>query len=346
LGDGNLEPFLFLSGISIWPTEMLRLLALILAIHFMIKAGVELRANQEKLTPRYHLTKLPDERPISRQIKLGLRRWQKQHGEWMESDAQFTANDAWTAYLWRNTWAPRLVRVSLLSLIYFAFAFGVWKLFPDPLQPTRGQTAALADKIVLYTAIAGLILLMFYVVDSIRLNSNFIRLVTGGVTQWEPELSIGGRIPPLTTDELARYHDIKFIEERTEVVTPLIWYPLIVLALMIFARSAYFDNWTWPPSLILIFTLNALWAFAAAAYLRRAAEHLRTEAIRKLQAFRIASYKSSERRQMFDELIDEIRALKKGAFAPLTEQPFVRAIVLPSGGLGLLAVAERVLNVF
>ena len=47
---------------------------------------------------------------------------------------------------------------------------------------------------------------------------------------------------------------------------------------------------------------------------------------------------------MFDELIAEIRGLKKGAFAPLTEQPFIRAILYPSGGLGLLAVVQRLLN--
>ncbi len=41
---------------------------------------------------------------------------------------------------------------------------------------------------------------------------------------------------------------------------------------------------------------------------------------------------------MFDELIAEIRGLKKGAFAPLTEQPFIRAVIYP-GGLGLLAVS-------
>jgi hypothetical protein len=35
-----------------------------------------------------------------------------------------------------------------------------------------------------------------------------------------------------------------------------------------------------------------------------------------------------------------------GAFAPLTEQLFVRAIVYPSGGIGLLAVAQRLLEIF
>lgn len=38
-------------------------------------------------------------------------------------------------------------------------------------------------------------------------------------------------------------------------------------------------------------------------------------------------------------MLAEIRALREGAFAPLTQQPLVRALLLPlsgAGGLGLL----------
>jgi len=77
--------------------------------------------------------------------------------------------------------------------------------------------------------------------------------------------------------------------------------------------------------------------------LRRAAEQLRDAALNNLQLSRIRERASEAKREMFDELIAEIRGLKKGAFAPLTEQPFVRAIIVPSGGLGLLAVAQRII---
>jgi hypothetical protein len=157
------------------------------------------------------------------------------------------------------------------------------------------------------------------------------------------------RIPPLDEEELSRYRNIFFVAQRTEAVAPLIWYPLIVLTVMFVARSSLFDNWTWPLSLILIFTLNAMWAIGSAAFLRRAAEQLRESAISNLQLLRVLSFSkpdAEKRRQTFDELIAEIRKLKKGAFAPLTEQPFVRAILYPSGGLGLFAVAQRLLGNF
>jgi hypothetical protein len=353
VSDGAaLEPLNFFSGISIWPTEMLRLIALLLAIHFLIKAHVDLDSNEDTLAGRFLLPGLPKgnwhwRNWHWRNMRLGLQRWHKEHPDWIKEDAEFTVKDAWTAYLHRNQAWPRFVRVGILVAIYTLFTFGVFGLFPQPTVPARGDVALTADTRVIMPAVFGMMILTFYVVDAIRLNSNFIRIVTGGVMKWEPKISVGGeRIPPLTEADLARYYDIAFVAERTEVVARLIWYPLIVLAVMIMARSDYFDNWTWPYSLLLILCLNALWAFGAAAFLRRAAEQLRREAISKLQVLRVASYNDPPRRQMFEELVDEIRALKTGAFAPLSEQPFIRAIILPSGGLGLLAVGQRLLEMF
>ncbi len=49
---------------------------------------------------------------------------------------------------------------------------------------------------------------------------------------------------------------------------------------------------------------------------------------------------------MLGELIDEIRGLKKGAFAPLPEQPFIQAVMVPSGSVGLLAILQRLSDFF
>jgi hypothetical protein len=344
----RLEPLAFFSGISIWPGEMLRLIALLLAIHFMIKAHVDLRVNEREVTGRF----FPGSSPRSEKWhwRLGLRRWLKEHPDWINSDTPFSAKDAWSAYLVRNQFWPRFIRIGILFLIYLGFSISVFTLFPSPAVPARGLTAFRSDFLVLIVSVIAMMILTFYVVDAIRLNSNFIRIFTYGVAKWEPAISLGReRIPPLDEEELSRYRNIFFVAQRTEAVAPLIWYPLIVLTVMFVARSSLFDNWTWPLSLILIFTLNAMWAIGSAAFLRRAAEQLRESAISNLQLLRVLSFSkpdAEKRRQTFDELIAEIRKLKKGAFAPLTEQPFVRAILYPSGGLGLFAVAQRLLGNF
>jgi hypothetical protein len=192
--------------------------------------------------------------------------------------------------------------------------------------------------------------LTFYVVDAIQLNGNFIRLFARGLTTWPPLVSQRcKRIPPLTEEELSRYHDVLFVADRTEPVAHLIWYPLIVLALIFVGRSSLFDNWTLYPAMILLFVITAMWAVGSAAFLRRAAEELRDVALRNLELLRASIFAADktqrtlvrEKRRKIDELIQEVRGLKKGAFAPISDQPFVRAILYPSGALGLLAVALR-----
>jgi hypothetical protein len=98
--------------------------------------------------------------------------------------------------------------------------------------------------------------------------------------------------------------------------------------------------------LVLIAAITAAWALGSAILLRHAAEQLRETALNDLRRFRLLGQESEAKRQTFDELIGEIRDLKTGAFAPLTEQPFVRAIIVPSGGLGLLALGQRLLDIF
>jgi hypothetical protein len=43
-------------------------------------------------------------------------------------------------------------------------------------------------------------------------------------------------------------------------------------------------------------------------------------------------------------LIKEIRNLKEEAFAPLRQQPFIGAVLLKSGSLGMVAVRQRLLD--
>jgi len=136
------------------------------------------------------------------------------------------------------------------------------------------------------------------------------------------------------------------VAQRTQAVAPLIYYPLIVLALVIVARSSFFDNWTWPASAILLYAILAVWVVGSTILLTLTAEELRATALDELRFFRVLGQESEARRQTFDEMISEISDLKTGAFLPLREQPFIRAIIFPSGGLGLLAVGQRLLDIF
>jgi hypothetical protein len=334
-GAAAQEPLTFFSGISIWPSEMLRLISLLLSIHFMIKASVELRANEQRISEIFSFEPLPRNR-------WGTVRLKKEHADW---GAEFV----WYAYLRRSQFWPRFIRVTSLFFVYAVFSTSVLFLFPPRNTPARGYTPVVFDRSVVVASVYALMILSCYVVDALLLNSNFIRVFMRSGKEWGREFSERYRHQQSLTEEeelkLSTYSDIRLIADRTEIVARLIWYPLIVLAVMLVARSSFFDNWTWPLGLILILALNAVGAAVVGAMLlRRSAEKLREVAINNLRLLRLASYGIEAKREMFAELIAEIRTLKKGAFAPLSEQPFIRAILVPSGGLGLLAVGQHLLE--
>ena len=338
------EPLAFFSGISIWPTEMLRLIAFMLAIFFMFKAGFDLRANARRIEAEFSFARLPLTQFRWRHLGIGFEHWQMKEPS---RTSRFSAEEAWHAYLCRNKFWPRFIRIGVLFALYFLFSFIIYRLFPSPPAPARGWMAFQIDKVVFVLAAVGLMLLSFYVVDAIQLNSNFIRMFGREVTKWSRGvIDRSHRSPPLTEKELSAYHEIFFVAQRTQVVAPLIWYPLIVLTLLVVAGSSFFDNWTWPASLVLIYAITAAWALGSAILLRRAAEQLRETALNDLRRFRLIGHEADAKRQTFDELIAEIRDLKTGAFAPLTEQSFIRAVLFPGGVLGLLAVGQRLLDIF
>jgi hypothetical protein len=338
------EPLAFFSGISIWPTEMLRLIAFMLAIFFMFKASFDLRANAERIERDFAFDSLPQTPFRWRDLGIGFEHWRMKEPP---RTARFSAEEAWHTYLCRNKFWPRFIRIGVLFALYSIFAFAILHLFPQPPPPARGHVAFQIDNIVFYLAGVGLLTLSFYVVDAIQLNSNFIRMFGREVTKWGHEVvDRSHRRPPLTEKELSAYNEIFFVARRTQVVAPLIWYPLIVLTLLVVARAPLFDNWTWPASLVLIYLITAAWALGSAILLRRAAEQLRETALDDLRRFRLMRHEVDAKREAFDELIAEIRDLKTGAFAPLTDQPFIRAVLFPGAAFGLLAVGQRLFDIF
>jgi hypothetical protein len=203
---GDQEPLAFFSGISIWPSEMLRLIAIVLALHFMIRARLCLKVNECEIEKRFCLGELPKVpfrwrdlfnltaiRAKLKEIWAGLRRMQKAHAAWLEPDAEFSADEAWHAYLRRNQFWPRSIRVASLSSVFGLSAlFGaIFLLFTrtSALAPARGPVASHFNLYVGYLLAIAVPVLTFYVVDAIQLNGNFIRIFTRGLTNWPAPLS-------------------------------------------------------------------------------------------------------------------------------------------------------------
>lgn len=143
---------------------------------------------------------------------------------------------------------------------------------------------------------------------------------------------------PCTNTMLDDWIDARLLGEHTAAVGRLIIFPFILLALLVVARSRLFDNWEIGGSVLAVFLVYLLGSIALAAMLNYGAEQARRKALNGMEAdlrwMRGAGGAYKDLAATFEDLIQEVRTLRKGAFAPFFEQPLVRAILVPLGGAG------------
>jgi hypothetical protein len=144
-------------------------------------------------------------------------------------------------------------------------------------------------------------------------------------------------IPP--TELLLDYLDIDLIARRTEIIGGFIYYPFVVISLLIISRSGIFDHWTWPLPLLILLGFNAGYAVFSAVYLRRTAERARQSALQRLNdrlmAYTAAGHGDEKEAKTIRETANLIRAEDRGAFAAISQHPLAGALLLPSGSAGI-----------
>ena len=133
---------------------------------------------------------------------------------------------------------------------------------------------------------------------------------------------------------------VHLIGERTAAVTRLIYYPVILILLLLLARSTYFDAWDFPPALAIVIGVNFLIALGSIVRMNHIAKSVREDIIRDLQQEVLAGDKPesveyeatpSER----EELVKQLASLRVGAYLRVWDQPAVRATLMLLGGAAL-----------
>ncbi len=307
------EPFSWSDGVSVWPTELLRLFAGLLALWFLIKARLDLVENTGQLTDRFFLA-LRSAPPVPG------------HGFWSNLDwmvhgsrrgETIAAADLWARYCEAHSWRQRAGRVFLLFLLYFAIVWSVWPLLNDGqwslFVPCRGAVSCRLDAIALAISVSSLIVLNLSVLDAVLL-----------ATRWTSELA---RASGLDARSLMR-----LIVDRTRVVNRRILYPFIVLFIVIGSRSHYFDNWDFPPALIVVLTAHSSVALTSASMLYMAAMRARKQVIDDLESsprpIGPPGMVQGRRSDRVRKVIEDISSIQQGAFVPFYQQPVVQATLV------------------
>ena len=382
--DGG-EPFSLREGISIWPTEILRLVSFFLCWFFLIKARHDLRTNDGLLGGEFQLVervgrhrqsptgdalgeslhaawwrrmrgsilRRSDKRDSGRRSAVRCCLWMRRCWRyrrrididgWKECTPRIPVARLWRQYQGLGDWGNRIWRVLLATATYIPFGVCLFLALERPAVPYRGAISLVADRVILFVGGLALVWLVFFVVDATRLCQRFVHNLQACPSQWPPALLTywsgyrGGE-----PDDLADWLNIRMIARCTEVVGRLVYYPFIVILLMILARNPWFDDWRWPPSLVIIFGVNSAFALCCGLVLRHTAEKARRKAIDNLEARLLVVRRTDgdERRaKPIGQLVEEIKAMREGAFSPYTENPVLGAILIPLGGTGIVSLIQ------
>jgi hypothetical protein len=344
------EAFAWFDGTSVWPSVAILLFAALLSIHFTIKTHFGLRQNADALTKEFGLQgKIPDKIPFfgweSPPLESGSA-FVSPRSPGSETNPQKRINitAVWQGYLRRGRLWRRVLRAAPMTVLYMCALATVLPFFGHFARPPiRGDfdfPSLIGPTISLF------LLLTFVVLDAILLHEGFLTQLVERETCW-PDATFERFEYPIIPDrpsnerDLADYWDILLIAKRTEAVGNVIYYPFVILSLLIVARLDCFDNWTWPLPVIIALLFHSLLAVYAAWRLPKIATQYRDDVLERLKRRRRQALMVAEKiPETIDTMIEEVQSTHRGAFSYLWEQPALRALLFPSGGIGLATLLQ------
>ncbi len=358
------EPLNWLQGISVWPSEFLRIIAFAASIALILRGRKKLRERRELIEQEFFgaapvgisETHFANRRSVSRYVsytwavlKHGIQRRTPTGND----SGPLSARVLWDTYCQRNAVAAGPCYVQLpfgvVAVLFVVVFFGLGLLLPSfgmdpPKTPARGAAEFVIDRaILLPTVVAFLSLLVFAMHESDRAVWLIGELRKS--TNWPANALENVWPASAPADERRRFDewlDVRFIGTMTEPVQHIIFDPFAILALLIVSRSSLFDRWNIPDTLILIFGLAIAFVAIAALRLRAAVERMRTDSTDRLQLSELEC-KAKGLDKLARQLAavrSNVRTYRTGAFAPFSQQPLVKAALTVTGTVSGIALLE------
>lgn len=325
------EPYEWWSGLSAWPSEVLRLLAASLAAHFVIRTALDLRDINERMEKKFDLQPEP---PAGRTAAAtGETRLQRIKRALWISEGVPDVQQVWWDFksrgriIWRA--ARSLPLVLLLAVLNWVL---ISVMDSDHATNVRGLPMMRFDWWCDFLSHLSLIAITAFVADALWLNRSLVMRIGEEGCKW-PAAYLGkfkGR--PVHRDLLGAYLDLRFTAARTAEAGRVTFYPFYLMGLLIIARLDGFDRWSWPPSLACSYLGFTAIVMTIALLVRHEAETLREKALLALDRHIDAGTAGSEVGVKAHRA--EIAGLRAGAFAPLSAQPAVRVVFWALGTAG------------
>lgn len=262
---------------------------------------------------------------------------------WVEGIQEITqASELWRQYKEHGELKHWFLRAMTYLLVYMAFGTIVFTLLENTPAPCRGALLCRLDGALLGIGVLSTLFLLFVVVDAIRLCVYWLERLGSDEVGWSDK-DLSKRRSSFPMPHQQHLDKIRLIGDRTAAVSRLVYYPMLLILMMLLARSTYFDDWGMPQALAVIVGVNFLIAIVSSLRLNQVALKIRDKVIENLhdEHDRLIATKEGKSKEPIQssteikDLIERIKQMQVGAFRRPWDQPVIRASLLILGGAGL-----------
>jgi hypothetical protein len=341
------EPVVLAAGVSLWPSEIIRLAAGVLSVWLIFLGFRRIRIDDGELQREFGLEQSSDEHTKG---KKGLFERFFSYLDWLTyayvavpdlSGWVTNGRKVWSRYVEFATARQRVLRIIITGALFYSIAFiTIYGFHNQPLLPYRGESAFWVSTIV-GLCILGLpfTFLLFSALDETMLSSCLIRHLTRSPTYWnETRERYRAMLPGISNEALDNWITVRFLAARTEMTASVMNYPFMILLLMLLSLSTSFDNWDITASVAGILGLSFLLTGYAMVVLchaaRKGKERILEQIEDQLATQRSQAASSEERRLAL--LAERIRQLHRGAFRHWYQEPVIKALLWVLGVASLL----------
>jgi hypothetical protein len=372
-GHGEGEPMVLIAGISVWPTVLIRLASFAICVLLILYSLRRLDHNIDEIARQLRLDELRNE-IIARERAADLERswWEKLHNvlslhlrrapmKLPNAQDNDKLIDFWRTYVYRGRKGARATRAFLCIVMMMALWVILSTVFGEPNVPARYWLTRDIYFVVTTADVFATLFLIFLVADATIFSCLFLRELRRAGAVWPRQSTRKFRaflgVDGSSVDD---WISTKFIALRTKCIIGLIYFPFIMVAMLIVSRSSFLDSFA--PNLTLIVSQGASLAvlIGCVVWLRWEAEQMRKtvkmhltdaligakgdEASEESRDAAAGGTEASRRRERraarLQELIDDVDSLQEGAFSPISHQPMLRAVLLPLGTYGGSALVD------
>jgi hypothetical protein len=304
------EPLYLFAGISVWPTMMLRVLAIGIALYSLFQLPASESAVRQRIASTFSLPSRVDQaiggrgpgaklRDGLRAVAQGLadlvpgRGWtaqlggRNQHGE-----DPIDAASVWRAFLWTDRPASRYARVALATAVGFAIGILLAGLMPYPLAPARGMYAQSFQQTTQFMGGVLFFLLFFTALDGMRRHKQLLDLIGRRGLRWpagerrelRDAVGVSAEIPDSLVD---RVRSLELAARATEPLNRKLVLPFVVMFVMLVGRLDVFDNWGMPALSMVFMLYLCVLVLAGGIVVYRRARNLRSGTLAAIDAARI-----------------------------------------------------------